>query len=136
MPTLPDDYLEFEKADFQRTVLVKEIGWHPVEIVKYELKKTKAGDADLRVFDLKGLDEDTGRKGIFLRFQVSSKAPKWVMSMLVAALDPEARKQEGYKFKPENAVGKRVDAYINHRRMDEDDAESLTNNVKDFRPLS
>lgn len=135
MPVLDADYLEFEKEDFQRCVLVKNVGWHPVEIKSYEKKRTKAGDADLHVYILEGLDDDAGRKGTALRFQVSSKAPKQFHASLVRALDPEASRTPGYKYNPHNAVGKKVEAFINHRMMDEDDPDSLINNVKDFRPI-
>jgi hypothetical protein len=89
---------------------------------------------DLHVYLLEGLDEDSSRKGLGLRYQTSSNAPKVFHARLVVALDPTASKTPGYKYNPEAAVGKIVDAYIEHRRMDPNDADSLVNNVKDFRP--
>lgn len=147
-PTIPDDYLSFEKDDFQRGLLVKVQGWHKVKIVSYEKKMTKEKQirnsdgtvtikqpVPLHIYRLQGLDEsDAGRKGVFLSFMVSANAPKSIHAMLVAALDPEASKQPGYKYNPKNAEGKIVEANINYRRRDENDPDSLQNNVKDFRP--
>lgn len=134
MSVLPDDYLSFEKEDFQRGVLIKEVGWHKVKITSYEKKRTKDGMNDLHVYLLEGLDEDAGRKGLGLRFQTSSNAPKVFHARLVMALDPTAAKTPGYKYNPQASEGKVVDAYIEHRRMDPQDADSLVNNIKDFRP--
>ncbi len=133
--TIPDDYLTFEKDDFKRGLLVENVGWHPVEITFYEKKRTKDGAADLHVYRFKGLDDDAGRKGVFLRWNVSSRAPKSIHAQIVAALDPTASKQPDYVYNPNNAVGKKIEAWIKIEPMDKDDPDSLTNSITNFRPL-
>lgn len=135
MSVIDSDYLTFDKEDFQRGVLIQNVGWHPVKITSYEKKKTKDGLNDLHVYLLEGMDEDSSRKGLGLRFQTSSNAPKVFHARLVMALDPTAAKTPGFKYSPEAAQGKIVEAYIEHRRMDQSDPDSLVNNVKDFRPV-
>lgn len=135
--------LTLSKEDFQRGVLVaqEELGWHPFEVTKHTSKAVKAeknptGERMNHFYQLKGLDEATGKKGMFFSWMWSENSPTKFLAPFVAACLPDAKGKSTELNADffESLVGSKIKAYVkigpNFTNPDE-----LENQLADFQAL-